>query len=167
MFLGIFNKNPQSGKISTLLGYNARKLSEWQSVMDEVVREFSRGTGRMTAAQVELVDILRNVHEELDLIDLIFVDRRGAFTSEEQRNAVVEMMMRFLNEQRPTHRPVAESMATDILEYHLNVSEQLGDFVYNRFIQALLVSGRFTSLKDAYAETEPHLPRLSRIRTRR
>ncbi|MCA9403300.1 MAG: hypothetical protein KC897_05920, partial [Candidatus Omnitrophica bacterium] len=151
MFLGIFNKNPESGKLTTLLGYNARKLSEWQSVVDDIEREFSREYGALTASQTDFVNKLRDIHEEMNLIDIIYRDRYGVFQENEAlRNRVVGMMMRFLNEQRPTHGPVAESMATDILEYHLNVSEQLGDFAYNRFVQALLVSGEFTSVKDAF-----------------
>ncbi|MBZ0166470.1 MAG: hypothetical protein K8I00_06655, partial [Candidatus Omnitrophica bacterium] len=151
MFLGIFNKNPESGKLSTLLGYNARKLSEWQSVVDGIEQVFGE-TGAPTSAQRQFIRTLRNVHEEINLIDLIYRDRLGVFSDEPQRKAIVDMMMRFLNEQRPTHGPVAESMATDILEYHLNVSEQLGDFAYNRFVQALLVSGEYTSVKDAFTK---------------
>jgi len=152
MFKGIMNRNKATGEEGTLLGYVARNHSEWRSVIDHIRAELTGADSNVpTLEQHEFLMDLADVDENTDLIELIYHNSKINLSNKNIRN-IETILMRFLNEMRPTQVPVVESMAKDIFEYHLDISERLGDKQYSDIIYELVVDRGYISLARAYKD---------------
>ncbi|MBI2095771.1 MAG: hypothetical protein HYT89_06350, partial [Candidatus Omnitrophica bacterium] len=96
-----------------------------------------------------LLDDLRELKDKewTDIHKLLFVDHKNDATDED-RAFVIRAMVEWLNFLRPSDRNVMDSMARDYTEYHLYISHEMGDLVYNEAVNYL--SRLYKSVPEAF-----------------
>ena len=127
-------------KMTSLLGYMARNnRTEWNHLIDfikEKIKDF------------KLEANLRNIGEYTDIPGLIL----NSNLTDENKKFIIDSIMAWLNELRPSDKSGAESMEQDWIEYHLFVSHQLGDYKYYKAVRKIATSGEYLSLNQAHKE---------------
>ncbi|MFA6358717.1 MAG: hypothetical protein WCY09_08700, partial [Candidatus Omnitrophota bacterium] len=152
MLSGTFNYNPKDGRATSLLGHMAvYNKVEWNNILDLIAATLnSKGDNE---AIKNVIEGLRQANHYTDFIGLIY----GSGLENDQSNAIINMILDWLNEMRPSNRAVVKSMGKDFVEYHLYTSSQLGDFVYNAAIKEIALANNFISLKDAFEKISKKL----------
>ncbi|MFC1592984.1 hypothetical protein ACFL4C_03115, partial [Candidatus Omnitrophota bacterium] len=151
-YFGTFHNNPKTEKQNSkntskevkqasLLGYMARiNRTSWKHLIDFIKKKVDNDS---------LIEQLKAIDEYTNIPELIFIDNK---LSEEDIRLIVNSMMAWLNELRPTNKSVAESMGQDYIEYHLFTSYQVGDFEYHNAVREIVLDGGYVSLKQAYEQ---------------
>ncbi|MFA5101218.1 MAG: hypothetical protein WC547_10075, partial [Candidatus Omnitrophota bacterium] len=138
MLLGTFHANPKTGAQSTLVGYMARMhRPEWNNTIDFLLGKLGH------KSQLEA---LRAITEWDDVREILFARTNSLNIG--QIKIVIDGLVQFLNEMRPSDQAVVASMAEDFVEHHLYVSHQLGDFAYHRAVEAVRL--QYPSLQEAF-----------------
>ncbi|MFC1658693.1 UTP--glucose-1-phosphate uridylyltransferase, partial [Candidatus Omnitrophota bacterium] len=148
--LGTFDANPKSGEKTTLLGYLARNYGvEWKNLMDYIEEEKDKRNINSIAIN-NFIEELRQLGEYKDINQALLDTLNGGLTPTEEDfvDFMINTLMSWLNEIRPSDAAVIDSIERDYLEYHLYTSYQLGDLHYHQAVK--VISQRYSSLQAAY-----------------
>ena len=141
---GSFEDDPTKGsnQKSSLIGYTARtNYSGWQHLLEDIKDLLHQES----ADEVKrLLGILENVNEWSDL----YKDISSSTLSDEAKGIIYGEMAVWINELRPTNYAVVESLGFDIVEAHLMMSYQMGDFEYFEAVRK--ASMEYHALKKAF-----------------
>ncbi|MFZ5799884.1 MAG: radical SAM protein, partial [Candidatus Omnitrophota bacterium] len=133
---GTFDNN------SSLLGYIAKRYPEWTNLMEGLVGRFGN---------IPVLEQLRNITERSDIPEILF----SPLVSNEQRQLIINSIIAWLNEVRPSDAATVRSEAKDFVTYHLYLSSQpeMLDYTYHQAVRE--VARRYASLHKAFMELSP------------